>query len=109
MNASYKAIVEAYTQNLKTLGFAASTCYDFPRFVAKFLEYTEQKAVCQINHITTKTVWNYFFHLEKAKSKRTGTTFSSSHLNRIFLAVDKLLEFLHLKWINRNEYRKLNR
>ena len=95
MNPSYKAITEAYTQYLQTLGFADTTCYDFPRFVSEFLEYAEQRAICQIDHITTKTVWSYFSYLERAKGKRTKQTFSSSHLNRIFLAIDKFFEFLH--------------
>jgi len=95
LNQSYKAITEAYTQYLQTLGFAASTCYDYPRFVAEFLEYAEQKAVCQIDHITIKTVWSYFTHLERGKGKRTKQTFSTAHLNRIFGAIDKFLEFLH--------------
>ncbi len=100
MNPSYKAITQSYAQYLKTLGFAASTCYDYPRFVVDFLEYIEQKAICQIDQITVKTVWGYFSYLERAKGKRTGQAFGSSHLNRIFLAVDKLLEFLHQTGLN---------
>ena len=100
MNTSYKAITEAYAQYLKTLGFAASTCYDFPRFAADFLKYAEEKAICQINHISTKTVWAYFAHLERTKGKRTQQTFSSSHLNRNFGAIDKFLEFLHTVGLN---------
>jgi len=95
MNTSYKAITENYAQYLQTLGFATSTCYDYPRFAAEFLEYAEQRAICQIDHITTKTVWGYFSYLERAKGKRTQQTFSSSHLNRNFGAIDKFLEFLH--------------
>ena len=95
MNASYKAITEAFTQYLQTLGFAVSTCCDYPYLVTGFLEYAEQENVHQINLITTKTVWGYFTHLERAKGERTQETFSSSYLNRIFGAIDKFLEFLH--------------
>jgi len=95
MNNSYTALTEAYTQYLQTLGFASSTVYDFPRFVSDFLRYTDRQGTKQIKAITTKTVFTYFAHLEQVKGKRTGQTFSSAHLKRIFLAVDKFLEFLH--------------
>jgi len=95
MNANYTAINAAFEQYLQTLGFAASTCADFPHLISKFLRYAEQKNISQINHITTKTVWGYFSHLERAKGERTGETFSSSYLNRIFGAIDKFFEFLH--------------
>jgi len=95
MNTSYTAIVKSYTQYLQTLGFAASTCYDYPRFVADFLAYAQEKGLQQINLITTKTVWDYVRYLEQATGKRTRQSFSNSHLNRNFGAIDKFLEFLH--------------
>lgn len=95
MNENYKNIVKAFADYLQTLGFAASTVYDFPRSVADFLRYAEQKGIYQANQINTRLVFNYFAHLEQTKGKRTKQTFSTSHLNRNFLAVDKFLEFLH--------------
>lgn len=95
MNNSYNALINAYTEYLQTLGFAATTVYDFPRFVADFLLWLEQKGISRINQLTTKTVFAYFTHLEHARGKRTKQTFSTSHLNRNFFAVDKFLEFLH--------------
>ena len=100
MNESYKAIAEAFTQYLQTLGFAASTCFHYPYFVCGFLEYAEQQNLYQINLITTKTVWDYFTYLEQSKGKRTKQTFSTSTLNHIFGAIDKFLEFLHQYGLN---------
>ena len=95
MNKSYKALTQNYTEYLQTLGFASSTVYDFPRFVADFLNYAEQKGIHNIKTMNTATVFAYFAHLEQAKGKRTEQFFSTAHLNRMFLAVDKFLEFLH--------------
>ena len=95
MNTSYKAITESYAQYLQTLGFAASTCYNYPRFVAQFLKYAEQKNNCSIDHITTKTIWNYYTHLEQEKGKRTKRSFGTSYLNGVSKSIDTFLEFLH--------------
>ena len=95
LNHSYKAITQSYAEYLQTLGFAASTVYGYPRFVAGFLSWSEQKGICQINQVTTKTIFAYFAHLEHKRGERTKQTFSTSHLNRNFFAIDKFLEFLH--------------
>jgi integrase/recombinase XerD len=95
MKNSYKALIESYTEYLQTLGFATSTVYDYPRFVASFLAYLQQNGTHQINTLTTKTVFTYFKHLEQVRGERTNRTFSTSHLNRNFGAIDKFLEFLH--------------
>lgn len=95
LNNSYKILIQSYTEYLQTLGFADSTVYDYPRFVADFLFYIEQKGINHIKQLESKTVFTYFTHLEQSKGKRTKQTFSTSHLNRNFLAVDKFLEFLH--------------
>jgi integrase/recombinase XerD len=95
MNPSYKALTEAYTKYLQTLGFAQSTVYGFPRFVADFLRYVQTQNIHHIRAINGHTVQAYFKYLEQATGKRNKRTYSTSHLNRNFLAVDKFLEFLH--------------
>lgn len=95
MNTSYKAIIQAYTEYLQTLGFAATTVYNYPRFVATFLTYLEQKGIFKINLLTTKTVFDYYRYLEQERGERTKQTFSTGHLNANFGAIDKFLEFLH--------------
>ena len=95
MNTSYKAIIENYADYLQTLGFAKSTVYGYPRFIASFLRYAEQKGVCTIGLLTSKMVFDYFEYLEQKPGERTNRSFSTSHLNSNFLAIDKFLEFLH--------------
>jgi len=95
MKTSYPIILKNYKEWLHTLGFATSTVYDYPLFVKHFFTYLTKKNIHQINLITTKIVVDYFTYLEQKTGERTGQTFSTSHLNRNFLAIDKLLEFLH--------------
>ena len=95
LNPSYNAIIEAYTEYLQTLGFAASTCYHYPFFVFQFLEYALQRNVCEINQITEKTVHDYFIYLENGTGKQTKKPFSTSTLNGTFRAIDRFLEFLY--------------
>ena len=94
MNTSYKAILNSYKEYLQTLGYAKSTVYDYPLFIKHFFSYLTEKNMLQINRITTQTVFDYYRYLEQKRGERTKQTLSSSHLNRNFLAVDKLLEFL---------------
>ena len=95
MNTSYQALTKNYQDYLHTLGFATSTVYDYPRFVATFLVYLEQNGTHQINELTTKMVFDYFTNLEHQRGVKTKRTFSTAHLNRNFGAIDKFLEFLH--------------
>lgn len=95
MNKSYKVLIESYTEYLQTLGFAETTVYNFPRFVASFLVYIETQGVSQIKDLESTTVFEYFEHLERKRGERTNRNFSTSHLNTHFHAIDKFLEFLH--------------
>jgi len=95
MKNNYKIIITAYKEWLQTLGFATSTVYDYPLFIKHFFTYLTQNNIHQIRFITTKIVVDYFTYLEQKTGERTKQTFSTSHLNRNFLAIDKLLEFLH--------------
>lgn len=100
MNQSYKALIKSYTEYLQTLGFADTTVYDFPRFVTAFLSYQQDHGIVHIKQLSKQHVLNYFEHLQQSIGIRTKRTFSTAHLNRIFLAVDKFLEFLHHSGLN---------
>jgi integrase/recombinase XerD len=95
MNTSFTALTTAFKQYLQTLGFAATTCYDYPLFVKAFLKYLQQKNITHITQLTTKHMYDYYFFIEQKRSDRTKQTFSTAHLNRIYGATDKFLEFLH--------------
>lgn len=96
LNTSYKSLVKSYAEYLQTLGFAETTVYGFPRFVSDFLIWLEQKGISKIGLLTSKMVFDYFVYLEKIRGKWTKQPLSTAHLNKVFGAIDKFLEFLHV-------------
>jgi integrase/recombinase XerD len=101
MNHSYREINRNYTLWLDTLGFSSGVVLDYKERVNEFLEWLETHSVNQINQITQKHVSNYFSYLETRPNKRrAGQLLSVSHLNHNFIAVDKLLEFLHTQGVH---------
>lgn len=96
MNNSFKEINKQYKTWLDTLGFSEGTIYDWKDRVRDFLEWLETQSISQIKQLTQKHVSQYFTYLETRPNKRRkGQLLSVSHLNHNFIAVDKLLEFLH--------------
>lgn len=96
MNTNYREINEQYAVWLDTLGFSNGTIYDWKYRVRDFLEWLETQSISQLNQLTQKHISQYFNYLENRPNKRrTGHLLSVSHLNHSFIAVDKLLEFLH--------------
>ena len=94
MNTAYTALTAAFKNYLQTLGFADTTCYDYPLFIAAFLKYLEQKNIAHIAQLTTKIIFDYYAYLDNKRGDRTKQTLSTAHLKRIYGAVDKFLEFL---------------
>lgn len=96
MNTSYREINKQYTTWLDTLGFSSGVVADYNYRVRDFLEWLEAQSVNQINQLTQKHIKIYFEYLQNRPNKRIkGALLSVSHLNHNFIAVDKLLEFLH--------------
>lgn len=95
-NNSYKTIIIAYKDYLKTLGYADTTVRDYTNFVRDFFIYAEQNGLSTLQQITNQFLFEYFDYLEQRPHKRiTNETLSTAHLNRVFGAIDKFLEFLH--------------
>jgi integrase/recombinase XerD len=98
MNHSLKEINKQYSAWLDTLGFSSGVVYDYNARVRDFLEWMELQSVNQINALNQKHINQYFNYLETRPNKRhKGRLLSVSHLNHNFIAVDKLLEFLHVQ------------
>jgi integrase/recombinase XerD len=96
MNTSYRELNRNYTAWLDTLGFSTSVVYDYKHRVSDFFEWLDTQGVIQINQLTQKHITSYFNYLETRPNKRRkGHLLSASHLNHNFIAIDKLLEFLH--------------
>ena len=96
MNTNFTEINKQYTAWLDTLGFSSGVVTDYKARIRDFLEWLEIQSINQINQLTQKHISQYFSYLETRPNKRIkGALLSVSHLNHNFIAVDKLLEFLH--------------
>jgi len=96
MNTSYKTIIAEYTVWLDTLGFSGGMIYDYKFRLYDFFEWLENRQTQSINQLTNKHIVEYHAYLETRPNKKdSGRLLSASHLNHNFLAIDKLLEFLH--------------
>ena len=90
------SITPEFTRWLSTLGFSQSIEYQYTQYLKEFLGYLQQKGITHLAQLTRKHVKDFFNHLQTRpnKVKQTGIL-SVVHLNKIFDAVDKFLEFLH--------------
>jgi len=96
MNISYKAIIDEYVTWLDTLGFSDAMIYDYKFRLCDFFEWLETKQIQSVALLTNKHITEYHAYLETRPNKKDkGRLLSVSHLNHNFLAIDKLLEFLH--------------
>jgi integrase/recombinase XerD len=95
LNENFTAIQTQYTQWLSTLGFSVHLIYDYKFRVKDFFEWLQTQNIHVVNQIKQKNVNIYFEYLQTRPNKRKVGTLSISHLNHNFMAVDKLLEFLH--------------
>lgn len=96
MNTSYIAIKNEYLVWLDTLGFSADVIRACNYAVHYFFEWLENRQVQSINQLTNRHINDYYAFLETRPNFRyKGRMLSASHLNKNFIAIDKLLEFLH--------------
>jgi len=100
MNDNYKNIFTEYAVWLTTLGFSSGLVYDYKFRAKDFFIYLQEQNVNQINFINQKHIEKYFEYLQVRKNKRRTGALSASHLNHNFMAIDKLLEFLHQMGMN---------
>jgi integrase/recombinase XerD len=92
---NYKTIAAEYTTWLDTLGFSDGVVYDYKFRVRDFFEWLQTKNIQAVKDLNQKHVKEYFVYLEHRPNKRKTGLISVAHLNHNFLAIDKLLEFLH--------------
>lgn len=96
MNISYKSIAEEYTTWLGTLGYSESIIYSSKMIVHAFFEWLEDKQVQNISQLANSHISEYYDYLEIRPNKVVkGRLLSVAHLNKIYFAIDKLMEFLH--------------
>ena len=95
MNTGFNEIQKEYTNWLDTLGFSNGVVYDFKLRAKEFFEWLHNQQINSIKQLTQKHLKNYFNYLQIRPNKRKNGGLSVSHLNHSFIAIDKLMEFLH--------------
>ena len=90
-----KAIVKAYKTWLDTLGFCEFSVYEYPLRINEFFSWLNERGIKRINQLKQSHINQYYSHLEKRPNQKRSGQLSNTHLNRNFIAVDKLLEFLN--------------
>jgi integrase/recombinase XerD len=95
LNENYENIKNEYAGWLITLGFSAKVVYDYKFRIQDFFMYLQAQQILEIYVLQQKHIDNYFEYLQIRKNKRRVGGLSISHLNHNFMAVDKLLEYLH--------------
>jgi len=95
MNPNYQSIQNEYGAWLSTLGFSGGLVSNFKHLATTFFEWLESSNTPHITQLTQKHVTSYFGYLQTRPNQKWGGGLSVSHLNSSFMAVDKLLEFLH--------------
>ena len=93
-NESYRMFVANYKEWLDILGYAESTVYYLPNHLQEFFYYLEQNYIKNINHITTKTVKDYYNYLQQRVNERRNGGLSKSYLNKHQQALKKFKEYL---------------
>jgi len=94
MNIHYKTILEQYLLWFDTLGYNTKTRNRYKSIIAQFFNYLQTSNINHISMLNHQHINAYFDDVQRCKSQKTQTTYSITHLNDIFLCVDKLCQFL---------------
>ena len=90
-----KVIVTEYKTWLDTLGFCQESVYEYPLRINEFFSWLTENGIGKITDLNQKHISQYHKHLENRENQKRKGLLSNTHLNRNFIAVDKLLEFLN--------------
>jgi integrase/recombinase XerD len=96
LNTGYKAILGEYIVWLDTLGYSKDVIRACKYGVHFFFEWLDDKQIKNVTQLTNRHITEYHACLETRPNwKYKGRILSVAHLNKNFIAIDKLLEFLH--------------
>ncbi len=93
-NESFKLLVANYKEWLDILGYAETTVYNLPNHLQEFFYYLEQNTIKSINHITTKTIKDYYRELQQRANETRSGALSKSYLNKHQQALKKFKDYL---------------
>ena len=96
MNTGYKTIIEEYGAWLDTLGYSNELIYGYKLHLQEFFQWLANRQIQSVTQLTAKHVTDYHSYLETRPNKRfKGRLLCAPYLTHNFIAIDKLLEFLH--------------
>ena len=96
MNTGYRTILAEYVTWLDTLGYSKHWINACEFGARNFLEWLENRKIQSITQITAKHIDEYYHYTEtRPNMLNKGRLLGIKQLNHIFIAIDKLLEFLH--------------
>lgn len=95
MNKNFTQIKKEYKNYLETLSYSYSIVYNCDKQIKHFFEWLEKQEISHIKHLNQNHINDYFKYSETRKNKLKNGGLSVAHLNKIFFAIDKFLEFLH--------------
>ncbi len=93
-NETFIALLDSYRNWLDVLGYARSTVCNLPSHLREFFYFLESNGHCDIQHITTKLISQYYRELSGRGNQRRGGGLSKGYLNKHQQALKKFLEYL---------------
>ncbi len=93
-NQGFKEFVGSFREWLDILGYAESTVYSLPIHLQEFFHYLEGQGHRHLQHLTPKTVSDYYKVLQMRPNHRKGGALSKSYLNKHQQALKKFNEYL---------------
>ena len=95
MTDNFAFIHGQYAVWLNTLGFSKSTIRRCSSCARDFLLWLESQNIIHIAQLKTAHIKTFYNYLQTRENKKYGGTLSNSRLNDYYMAIDKLMEFLH--------------
>jgi integrase/recombinase XerD len=95
MSTNFNYIQEQYGEWLDTRDFSDAMVINYRNMIGIFFRWLQSQNINHVKAITNKHINDYFEHLQTRPNKTTQGGLSTSHLNSCFVAIDKLLEYLH--------------
>lgn len=95
MSANFRYIQEKYEEWLDTRDFSDAMVSNYKNMIGIFFRWLQSQSISHVKTISNKHIDNYFEHLQTRSNKTMQGGLSTSHLNSNFVAIDKLLEYLH--------------
>lgn len=100
-NSSYQYLQMGFGEWLDILGFNPMSVKQMPVLIREFLHFLESKNVNHISHLKQQDYKDYYGHIYSRANQRRGGGLSNNYINQHLQAIEKFLQFLHHKGVNK--------